>query len=213
MSAVFVTFYAARVLYLTNGAPFRKGGSAISHEFDVEARWIANVKNGDTKDFEHLIRMHQQRIFAYAYSLLKQRQEAEDLVQEVFLQAFRKLPGYEPRVSFSAWLYKIAYNQYLNIQRKRNGWLRILHLVQPPAASSGIENEVLELTEYLHKLSDLEKQIVLLRVLEDKSFDELAQILGGSAASLRKKFERAKNKIKKQWTEEEINGIRQPVRF
>ncbi|KIL34590.1 hypothetical protein SD71_19035 [Cohnella kolymensis] len=175
---------------------------------------MANVKNGDTKDFEHLIRMHQQRIFAYAYSLFRHRQEAEDLVQEVFLQAFRKLPDYEPRVSFSAWLYKIAYNQYLNILRKRNGWLKILHLVQPaPAGSFSIENEVFEMTEYLCKLSDLEKQIVLLRVLEDKSFDELAVILDGNAASLRKKFERAKNKIKKQWTEEEIDGIRQPVRF
>lgn len=76
---------------------------------------IKEVRAGDIDQFGIIIDLMQKPLFVYCYHMLGHRQEAEDAVQEVFLKAFEQLDSYRHTVSFSAWMYKIAYHHCLNL--------------------------------------------------------------------------------------------------
>src|SRR4051794_23646448 len=74
---------------------------------------------GQTGDFRLLVDRHQQSIFRFAFGLLGNREEAEDVTQETFLAAFANLSGYHSsRAAFSTWLFTIARNRCINLLKK-----------------------------------------------------------------------------------------------
>lgn len=81
---------------------------------------IESILRGDKKSFELLMRKHQTAIFNMVYRHVRQRQEAEDVVQQVFLQAFQNLEKFRGESKFFTWLYTIALNLVRNHVRQRN---------------------------------------------------------------------------------------------
>ncbi|MGG4496057.1 RNA polymerase sigma factor [Brevibacillus reuszeri] len=170
---------------------------------DLE-RAIKEVKAGDIDQFGVIIDAMQKPLFVYCYHMLGHRQEAEDAVQEVFFKAYEQIDTYRSVVSFSAWLYKIAYHHCLN-QLKRAKLGRIVTFLKTglPTVSHHegerrIDQEYLSnpLHQALLKLSASERNLVILRVVEDKSYDELSILFNKKPAALRKQFERALKKCK-----------------
>ena len=163
---------------------------------------VQGVKNGEVKLFEVVIEGFQQQLFHYCFHMLNNVQEAEDAVQEALLKAFEKMHSYSSSVSFSAWLYKITYNHCINIIRRKKLLSFIPFIDEAGTGYAGFVTE-LELDEYgkalsdaLKKLSPADKSVLLFRALEEKPFDEIGKILGISPANARKKYERAKKKMK-----------------
>ncbi|GEC91744.1 MULTISPECIES: RNA polymerase sigma factor [Brevibacillus] len=166
---------------------------------------LKEVRAGDIDQFGLIIDAMQKPLFVYCYHMLGHRQEAEDAVQEVFLKAFEQLDSYRHTVSFSAWMYKIAYHHCLNLlnRAKLNRVVTFLRAgIQTFSRHEG--EKKIEDTEYLNnplhvaisKLSVKERNLLILRVVEERSYDELALLFDTKPATLRKQYERALKKCK-----------------
>ena len=89
------------------------GGPTVGGDLD-EATLVARAREGDPAAFEALVRTHQQRIFGLALRMMRNRTEAEDITQEVFLTAWRRLPALREDDAFAGWLYRSATRRCLN---------------------------------------------------------------------------------------------------
>ena len=159
------------------------------------------VKKGQKEEYSKLVDIFQQRIFKYCFYMLGQKEEAEDAVQEVFLKAYKNIYNYKNSSNFSAWLYKIAHNYCVN-KLKRRKIIKFLPInldrfVLNTSLSSGIENKELnrKLKEALEQLSAVERSIILMRIIEEKRYKEIAELLNYNPATLRKKYQRACKKL------------------
>ncbi|MED4729566.1 RNA polymerase sigma factor [Aneurinibacillus migulanus] len=170
----------------------------------IDIKSVVNrVKSGDKQAYAILIRKFEKKIYTYCYCILKSREEAEDALQEIFIKVYQDIDRYEERVTFSAWLYKIAYHHCLDQIRKQSRWQRLVSLYQEQQTpfydnynkQVGIEQAVHEL---LMPLNREEKNILLLKVVEQYSFEEIGQIMDCKPATLRKKYERLRKKLHQQ---------------
>ncbi|UUZ81934.1 RNA polymerase sigma factor [Paenibacillus sp. P26] len=162
---------------------------------------IARVREGDPNAFEPVIRRFQQKIYLYCCFLLGDKQEAEDAVQEIFFKAYRGLGSYRHEHSFLAWLYKIASNHCHTLLKRKTRWTLLLPLLRQNDRVRSAEQEFTDREgfrmDWPQGLSPVEKELLVLRVLEDRPFEEIAGILGHSTAALRKRFERLKVKLQR----------------
>ncbi|MDT3425314.1 RNA polymerase sigma-70 factor (ECF subfamily) [Paenibacillus forsythiae] len=163
---------------------------------------IQRVQQGDSNAFEPIIHAYQQRLFAYCFYMLGNRQEAEDAVQEVFIRSYQSLHLYRFDQSFPAWLYKIAGNQCLTLLKRRKIWNALLpkfwRQFNEPSAEEEMWKQVS--ADLLKGLTVEERQIIILHVLEGYTLDEIAQSLQLKAGTVRKRFERIRKKLKKTST-------------
>lgn len=82
---------------------------------------VERIKLGDKQAFTSLIRIFEKPMYIYCYHMLKSREEAEDALQEIFIRVYQQIHKYRPNMTFSAWLYKIAYHYSLNQLRSKKG--------------------------------------------------------------------------------------------
>lgn len=177
---------------------------ADNHSDSIE-RVIEQLKSGNKNLYPLIIREFEKKIYTYCYCILKNREEAEDAVQEVFIKAYKEIHRYEKRVSFSAWLYKIAYHHCLDLIRKQNRWKRFVSFYKEHHTVSYDNHHEKAVNDLLQHLNQEERHILLLKAVEQYSFEEMGQIMDVKPATLRKKFERIRKKlIKKNKSEEEI---------
>lgn len=169
---------------------------------------IFNItKNGETFLYNEIIQMYQKQIFHYCYRMLRNKQDAEDATQEVFLKSFQNLESYQYDSSFSAWLYKIAYHYCLNKKRKQQIFQKLKHLIPVEAATPSVEVAFEErlfspaMEKALAKLSLEEQNLIILRVFEEMSFEEIAVVTGKGMEAVKKRYSRTKNKLK-EWLQE-----------
>jgi RNA polymerase sigma-70 factor (ECF subfamily) len=80
---------------------------------------VSEARQGNVEAFAELARRYQQRIYRLVFGMTRSHQDADDLCQEVFLTAFRSIPGFRQRSSFYTWIYRIAVNLSLNFLKKR----------------------------------------------------------------------------------------------
>ena len=85
----------------------------------TDAELVAAILKGEQELFSDLVQRYQGRLVNYLYRLLRSRQEAEDLAQEVFFKLYRALDRYDPRYKFSTWLFRVAQNAAIDRIRKR----------------------------------------------------------------------------------------------
>lgn len=156
--------------------------------------------------FDELLLQFHRPIYKYCYHMLRHEQDAEDATQDVFIKAFQSMERAEPILSTSAWLYKIAHNHCLNLLRRRKliSFIPFIfekskHPTQVDSTYAVIETR-LAIDKMLSLLTPLDRSILLLRILEDKSFEEISEIITANSSFVRNRFERAKNKIKKNCT-------------
>ncbi len=83
-----------------------------------DAQLVKKAKGKDTKAFEELIKRYEKKIYNLSYRIMGNREDAKDMLQETFLQVFRKLSGFKGDSAFSTWLYRIAVNTCLMKKRK-----------------------------------------------------------------------------------------------
>lgn len=163
------------------------------------------LQQGDvTLALEVLIQQYQGPILRYCYCHLLDRAAAQDVAQEVFVTAFEKLPSLRDDASLNAWLYGIATNKCL--ERRRNSSRRetlnhhhasligqYAHC-SPPASLEDVymlESQRQLVWQALQRLQIYERQLVVLRYLEELIYDDIAQILQVSARTVERHLPRA----------------------
>ncbi|SEU20742.1 RNA polymerase sigma factor [Paenibacillus sp. NFR01] len=169
---------------------------------EIEYR-IRRVQAGETGDYAYIVQAYQRQILVYCWRMLGNEQEAEDAVQDILVNAFEKIRMYKPSVNFSSWLYKLAYNHCLNVLRRRKLQRSLSRNLSSEVLSTNSAAQVVErglfsepLSRALLKLSAEERNLLVLRVFEEKPFSEIAQIIGKSTEAAKKRYSRTLTKLK-----------------
>src|SRR5512136_815362 len=92
-----------------------ENSTKLNDNISVEA-----LRNGDRSEFSRLVEAYSGRLYRLGLKMLYNPQDAEDILQETFLKAYRGLPNFDGRSSLSTWLYRIAVNEALMLLRKKN---------------------------------------------------------------------------------------------
>jgi RNA polymerase sigma-70 factor (ECF subfamily) len=189
-------------------APGRKGGGA-------EDRELVRRAQGDDKDaFEELVRRHQHRVFAVAGGILRRREDAEDIAQQVFVKAYFSLKRFDQRAAFSTWLYKITVNECWDLLRKKKvrPLLYESDLSEEQARQFGAPDErraeepdISERLEARQRVENLmegldarDRTMLILKEVEGFAVEEIAEILGLNANTVKVRLFRARRRIVNQ---------------
>lgn len=160
-------------------------------------QYVIDAQKGDKQAFAVIIRSFERQIYTYCYYMLKNREEAEDALQEIFIKLYRSIQKYEHQVSFSSWLYKIAYYHCMDMFRKKSRQKKTLSLQKEiqELEHQHLQENIPEVEKLLMSLKVEEKHLLLLRAVEQYSFEEIGQIMECKPATLRKKYERIRKKL------------------
>lgn len=164
---------------------------------DVE-NIILLIQKGDTEQYRVIIEQYQKQMYVYCYYLLKQTEDVEDAVQDIFIKAYQHIENYRQTVSFSAWIYKIAYNHCMNLNKKKYRDIQLLQVFKNTYQSlvfSKKSSTEEGLESLISHLTFGEKHILLLRAVEDYSFEEIGHVMNITSATARKKYERIRKKL------------------
>jgi RNA polymerase sigma-70 factor (ECF subfamily) len=142
--------------------------------------------------FELLLQRYQVRVFRLAYSILGNRTLAEEAAQEAFVRVWKALPQYDGTASLSTWLYAITRHTCLSELRKRA--LRREAPLEEGAAlcEDGAPDGRLEVTALLARLPEIYRRVLVLYYLEEKSYEEVAQMLDLPLGTVKSHLHRAK---------------------
>lgn len=159
----------------------------------------ASFASGEEESLAQMIELYGQPLLRYCHHILCDYHEAQDAVQITFCKAYTHRRRFQPGTNLSAWLYRLAYTTCVDLLRRRRRELFI-----PPSAPAEDPDYIgPELRRALLTLTAEERALVFGRVIEERSYEELSQMLGKSAATLRKRYERARGKLARLLTEQE----------
>lgn len=163
-------------------------------------------QEGDQDAFAVLVQRHQRRVFNLVYRLLQQYEEANEVTQETFLAAWQGLPSFRGDALFSTWLYRIAYNCALKQleQRRRDHALYAAMQAEQVDADEriGAELEVRDrqafVREHLARLPAKYRIVLILRHLQEMTYEEMAEILTMPIGTIKTHLFRARNLLKER---------------
>ena len=157
----------------------------------TDATLVEQCLKGEKEAFARIVERYQHRVFHLALTRMRNRQDADDLAQETFLQAYRKLHSFDQRYSFKTWLFTICVNLGKNHLR---GLARRREAHHPDMESSSIvpgDGHLfhIDLTDALHKMPEAIRIPLVLKHVEGFSYEEIAfaMKIGLSAAKMRVK--------------------------
>lgn len=159
--------------------------------------YVKRCQTGDVDAFGVLYDRYLDKIYRFIYYKTFHREVAEDLTSEVFMRALEKIETVDPdRGSFSTWLYQIARNRVIDHYRTNRTHEDVDDLFdlgvdeRTPETLDAIR-QLDAVTEYLSTLSGKQREIIILRVWEEKSYKEIAEIVGGTEDSVKMNFSRS----------------------
>ena len=165
---------------------------------------IEEARKGDPEAFEMLIRTYSRRVFAHAYSILHHCQEAEDIVQETFLKAYKTLSRLREPEKFPSWLFAIARNRALDLLRQRKldplpeniGEISTEDLEKP---AHSLENTELheKVRQVVSSLPENHRLAITLRYLEGMDYQTIQETMGLTNGALRGVLGRALGTLRK----------------
>jgi RNA polymerase sigma-70 factor (ECF subfamily) len=174
---------------------------------------VARVRAGDREAFRYLVERHSRSVFRLAYRLTGHEQDAEDIVQETFLKAFRQIGRFEERASFATWLYRITVNCSNDLLRQRPRAGSRLSLDDPdgavganvadpsPAADPSRELARRRIDERVRAamagLSEQERSAFVMRHFEGLSIGEIGRTLDLKASAAKHSVFRAVQKLRR----------------
>lgn len=162
---------------------------------------IIRAQSGDREAFAALFERYKNLVYKTAYLMLGESTEAEDALQEIFVQVYKSLSSFEPRkAAFTTWLYRVTFNYCLNQRRKRHPFTLPLEDVSPSLRSEFpgaqlAEEEVLQ--QAIGNLTDKQRAVVILRYFWDLPYAEIAQILDLPLGTVKSRIDLAIKTLRK----------------
>ncbi len=179
----------------------------------TEKELLQRSREGHAESFEALISTHQQKVYNIALRMLTNEQDAFDASQEVFLKVYRNLDRFRENSSFSTWVYRIATNTCLDFLRKKKE--KVISLDTQPEFENGesdlrltdktadTEEIILRkerqkiLMDAIESLPPEHRKIIVLRDLQELSYQEIAEIIDANIGTVKSKISRARGALKK----------------
>ncbi len=164
----------------------------------IHAPLIEECRRGNSKAQFMLYEQYSKAMYNLAYRILNNREDAEDILQESFIECFRNIQTFRFESTFGAWLKKIIVNKCINHIKKKRIDLTLVDILPP------VIDEEEEVTEYetgkifkgIEMLPDGYRIILTLYLLEGYDHSEISQILGISESTSKSQYSRAKEKLR-----------------
>lgn len=178
---------------------------------------MAQARAGDRAAFDELVVRHQDRVYNMSLRMLGNREDALDVAQEIFLTVYKSLANFEAKARFSTWLYRVTVNRCRDELRRRS---TVKHTrprsldarvnaddergLEPEAAvatphESAVAKETHELvTAAIDGLPDESKEVLLLRDVEDLSYEEIAEVVEIPVGTVRSRLNRARTLLRER---------------
>lgn len=183
-----------------------------------DAELVALSREGDTAAYSELVRRYQKKIYGLIYNMTSHREDAEDLVQDVFVKAYASLKRFQGSSSFYTWIYRIAVNRTINFLKKRSrtaamslddmdaGIERDPAYVDLSARESPVRDaSVSELQEKLNRalmtLSEKHRTVVVLHDIQGVPHEEIARMLKCSEGTVRSRLFYARQHLQRELAE------------
>ena len=170
-----------------------------------ELNYIERIRNGETNLFSYFVTRYSNSIYSLIVRIVLTKEDAEELTQDSFLKAFKKLDTFKGDCSFSTWLFRIAYNTAISATRKRKTVFPLvdetmLENVPDDAIETFFDKDedemkLQKLEEAITKLNAEEKTLITLFYTEDKSVAELAKVLELTNDNVKVKLYRVRKKL------------------
>jgi RNA polymerase sigma-70 factor (ECF subfamily) len=177
-------------------------------DLNIHASLIEECRRGSSKAQFRLYNQYSKAMYNLAYRMMNNREDAEDLLQEAFLDCFRNIKSFRFESTFGAWLKSILVNKCINQLRKKKLELVLQETV--PVEIVEEEQETIYNTDNIFKgieqLPDGYRIILTLYLLEGYDHTEIAQILGISESTSKSQYSRAKEKLRSILLKKQING-------
>lgn len=166
---------------------------------------IEMVRKGETGGFENLVTRYQKKIFGFVYRMVLSEEDARDLTQEVFVQAFRSLDRFRGEARFSTWLYRIAANKSLDFLRRNKKVkhldveaiaedcnLQIPPVINNPEEIYLREEKIRRLRRMIAGLPDKYRIVLIMFHYENFTYQEISDALGLPVKTVATRLYRAK---------------------
>jgi len=185
----------------------------------VDRALVRRAQGGDKDAFGELVKRHERKVYALAFRFMRNKEDAADVMQETFLQAYKKILSFEGKSAFATWLYRIAVN--ICLMKKRKKTLKYVSVDKPVESASGeedIKRELIDLSAEpmaladkkevrkkiegaLEELPDEYKEVVVLRDMDGFSNDEVAGMLKISLPAVKSRLHRGRMYLRKELSE------------
>jgi len=185
---------------------------------DDDQELVLKAQRGDVHAFDELVERYHGKIYGLTYNMTSNREDAEDLTQEVFVKAFKALPRFRGNSSFYTWLYRIAVNKTINYRKKRNR-KRTLSLDQfdqeiksdevyhdltskgSPLRNVSLTELQKKMNEALQSLSEKHRTVVVLHDMQGIPHEEIAKMVGASVGTIRSRLFYARRQLQAELAE------------
>ena len=174
-------------------------------EYLDDNHYIELVIHGETAAFATLVNRYKDLVFTIAMNITRNREDAEEVAQDAFVNAFRKLAGFRKESSFSTWLYRIAYNESISKVRKNRIKSmdleeEILEIIPEEDLEENIagldENEQkLVIAAILDKLPEIDRVLITLFYLENQPVSAISAVTGLGESNVKVRLHRVRKKI------------------
>ncbi len=176
-----------------------------------EKNLIERIKKNDNEAFRILVNLHNEKVYQICYGFLRNKEDAEDIAQDVFLEIFKSILFFRGDSSLSTWIYRIAVNRSLNLIKKNKikhfaysiEQLLVFNKPEPiaynePFAQLAQKEQAKIIQKEIDKLPKNQKTAFTLNKYNDYSYAQIAEIMNLSLSSIESLIHRAKIKLKEQ---------------
>lgn len=197
--------------------------SAKAQEVALDNLLVERFKSGDAAAFDQLVTRYWDRIYAMVHQLLRNAEDAEEVTQDAFIRAHRGLGNFRGDSTFSTWLYQIATNLARNRywywwRRKRDKSVSLDAPIGPdadttiaelipaeqetPEDATVTQEFVRRVAECMEELNEKHREILILRNVQNLSYEEIAEILGISVGTVKSRIARARESLREKLGQE-----------
>jgi len=185
----------------------------VDYESTPEGALVRRAQAGDESAFREIVERYQSKVFSIIHGIVRQRNDVEDIAQQVFAKVYFSLRNFDFRSSLITWIYKITVNECFDYLRKKKvrklvyesdmseDEVRRVENSEPIPDRSGRADSALARRDYIVKLmdrvSDEEKNLLMLKEVEGYSVEELAGMLKMNENTIKVKLFRARQKLVK----------------
>ena len=195
--------------------------SSVQYLLVTDDQLIDESLAGNTAAFGDLVRKYQDRLFHSISHVLGSLHDAEDVLQETFVQAFLKLESFQRTAAFYTWIYRIAFNTAISLRRRKSARISIdqLHAIAgeephdpgpPPDGRLRQQERADQVQVALAALTEEHRTVLVLRDMDDCSYEEIAEILDLPVGTIRSRLHRARSQFKEQMKQVLQEDLTQP---
>lgn len=191
-----------KVIYIKNRSDSQL---AASPELVEEQAIISRAQQGDQQAFYQLYQKYHRKVYAICWRMLADKDSAEDVCQEVFVQLWQKISNFRGDSKFSTWLHSVTSNIVLGHLRKHKNWLqRIFSIEEQTIQDVAVEMEdtsgLTALDKHIARLPERARLVFVLFAVEGYRHEEISKMLDMAVGTSKAQYHRAKSLLR-EWVE------------